>query len=76
MSFDVRYQIYACKRRMEIVRALIEDAKASGKTTTEEERQILLEAELLRMLEAELETQNRGNVDAASVPDNHTSLKV
>jgi hypothetical protein len=61
---------------MEIVRALIEEAKANGKTPTEEERQILLEVELLRMLEAEPATQNMGNADTASVPDNHTPLKV
>jgi len=54
MSLDVVYQIDACKRRMEIVRALIEKAKAEGKTPTEEERQIWLETELLRMLEADL----------------------
>jgi|SRR5215468_11622088 len=54
MSIDVSYQIGACKRRMKIVRALIEEAKAKSQTATEQERQILLEAELLRMLEAQL----------------------
>jgi hypothetical protein len=52
MSFDVPYQIDACKRRMQTVRALVNEAKARGETTTEEEQQILLEGELLRMLEA------------------------
>lgn len=52
MSLDVRAQIEACKRRIGTVQAFIEEAKARGKITTEEEQQLFLEAELLRMLEA------------------------
>jgi uncharacterized tellurite resistance protein B-like protein len=54
MSFDLPQQIDACKRRMQIIRSLIDAAKAKGVMPIEEERQITLEAELLRMLEAQL----------------------
>jgi uncharacterized tellurite resistance protein B-like protein len=54
MSFDLPQQIDACKRRMQIVSSLIEAAKAKGEMPIAEERQIMLEAELLRMLEAQL----------------------
>jgi len=54
MSVDLPQQIDACKRRMRIVAASIEAAKAKGEASTEEERQIMLEAELLRLLEARL----------------------
>lgn len=54
MSFDVPQQIEACKRRIEIVRVLIQEAKAKGEIPTEEERQVMLEMQLLRMLEAQL----------------------
>jgi hypothetical protein len=47
---------------MRTVQALIEEAKAKGEITTEEERQILLEAELLRMLEAMLVADNGCNL--------------
>ena len=53
MSFDVPQQIEACKRRIEIVRVLIEQAKAKGEIPSEEEGQVMLEMQLLRMLEAQ-----------------------
>jgi hypothetical protein len=56
MSFDLPQQIDACKRRIQIIRSLIEAAKVKGEMPIEEERQITLEAELLRMLEAQLVT--------------------
>ena len=48
---DLSEQIDACKRRIAIVSGLVAKAKASGETPTEAEQQLMLEAELLRMLE-------------------------
>ena len=51
---DLPGQIAACKSRIGVVRAFIEKMNATGKKSIEAERHLALEAELLRMLEAQL----------------------
>ena len=53
MSFDLSHQIDACKRRIGLVQTFVEEAEARGEMTSDAERQIILETELLRMLEAQ-----------------------
>jgi hypothetical protein len=60
MSFDLSHQIDACKRRIGLVQSFIEEAEARGETTSDAERQIILETELLHMLEAQLAADDGG----------------
>jgi hypothetical protein len=54
MIENLNGEIDACKRRMSVVRAFIDKAKAAGKASIESEQQLELETELLHMLEAQL----------------------
>ena len=56
---DLPGQISACNRRIEVVRAFLDETNAAGNKSIEAERQIALEAELLHMLEAQLAADTR-----------------
>ena len=61
MSFDLSHQIDACNRRIGLVRTLIEQVETRGETTTDAERQFILETELHRMFEAQLAADDGGS---------------
>lgn len=51
-ALDLVSQIEACHRRAAIVRDLIRKARTRGETTADAEKQLALEIELLRTLQA------------------------
>jgi hypothetical protein len=54
MAETLQQRIANCKRRMAVIRSLIEEQHAAGLSSNDAERVLALEAEFLKMLEVQL----------------------